>query len=98
MFYELLFDNDITKQVIVIKAIHLNFHPFCIIVYLTHNNDIHSMIKFILDVSLSFLGKSQRKGGFFVYLENTDGLPVIHDSGGGGGGGQGPYILGKSFV
>ena len=36
------------------------------------------------------MGKSQRKGGFFLYPENTDGLPVIHKSvcvwGGGGAG------------
>ena len=28
--------------------------------------------------------KSQRKGGFFLDLENTDGLPLIPESGGAG--------------
>ena len=31
-----------------------------------------------------FGGKSQCKGGFFLHLENTDGLPLTHESGAAG--------------
>ena len=39
------------------------------------------------------MDKSQRKGGLFIDLENTDGLPLIHESGGGGGGGAGATYM-----
>ena len=36
------------------------------------------------EIGVFFFDKSLRKGGLFLYMENTDGLPLIRESGGAG--------------
>ena len=42
-------------------------------------------VSVLLEIGV-FFGQKSAKGGFFLHLENTDGLPLIHESGGAGSG------------